>query len=346
MAPAPAHPVAVTLRRGAAADVLAELAAAAEEARGDTKLGLEVGRRWATRLPRPGRGGTPLLWESLATLGAVDLTVARAAEPHLDALAILDEAALLPPADATCGVWAAEGPGVRLGASETPGGWTLSGTKPWCSLADSLTHALVTAWVDADRRQLFLVDLDQPGVRILDTPWVARGLFAVRSPSVELDRAVARRVGGPEWYLRRDGFAWGGMGVAAVWYGATVAIARRLWLQAAERDLDQVGRMHLGVVDTALTAATAVLVAAADDVDAGRADGDDGALAALRVRQVVADAAETVLRTADHALGPGPLTTEEEHAARVDDLRLYVRQHHGERDAATLGGIVSKAPPW
>jgi hypothetical protein len=200
--------------------------------------------------------------------------------------------------------------------------------------------------VDDERRQLFAVDLRQPGVTPVDTPWVARGLTAVRSTSVDFAGAAATAVGEPEWYLRRDGFAWGGIGVAAIWYGGSVGLARRLWRQAADRELDQVGRLHLGRVDAALAAASSVLLAAAGAVDAGRAGGEDGALAALRVRQVVADAAETVLLAADHALGPGPLATEAEHAARVADLRLYLRQHHGERDTASLGDRVRSASPW
>ncbi|MCW2775533.1 MAG: Acyl-CoA dehydrogenase/oxidase domain protein, partial [Nocardioides sp.] len=59
-----------------------------------------------------------------------------------------------------------------------------------------------------------------------------------------------------------------------------------------------------------------------------------------------ADAAETVLLAADHALGPAPLTTEDEHAGRVADLRVYLRQHHADRDTAALGRLVSDVSPW
>ncbi|MEP9362681.1 acyl-CoA dehydrogenase family protein [Nocardioides sp. CN2-186] len=333
---------AVTLSPGPPHDEeLVALAADASDARGDVLRALELAERWGVRLPAPGRGRTAHLWAALATLGAVDLTVARAVEPHLDAAAILDEQR-----DGTWGVWAAEGPGVRLRAVPTADGATLTGRKPWCSLAADLTHALVTAWVDDERRQLFAVDLRQQGVATVDAPWVSRGLSAVRSTPVDFHDAAATPVGEPGWYLRRDGFAWGGIGVAAIWYGASVGLARRIWRQAAERELDQVGQLHLGRVDVALTAASSVLLGAADAVDHGRAAGDDGMLLALRVRQVVADAAESTLLAADHALGPGPLTTEEEHAGRVADLRVYLRQHHAERDTATLGRLVSGASPW
>ena len=338
----PTPPAAATLRPGQVPDdELSALAADAADARGDVRRALDLAQRWGKQLPAPGQGRTAHLWAALATLGAVDLTVARVVEPHLDALAILGD-----PRDGTWGVWAAEGPGLRLRAEPTPDGFTLGGRKPWCSLAADLSHALVTAWVDDDRRQLFAVDLRQPGVQVVDAVWVARGLRAVRSTAVDFDAAAATPVGEPEWYLRRDGFAWGGLGVAAIWYGGAVGLARRLWRQAAQRQLDQVGQLHLGRVDATLTAASSVLLAAAGAVDSGAAAGEAGALTALRVRQVVADAAETVLQSADHALGPGPLTTDDEHAAQVADLRLYLRQHHAERDTAALGRLVSTVSPW
>ena len=46
-------------------------------------------------IPQPGAGETLERWAALASLGAVDLSVARAIEPHLDAAAILVEAGLL-----------------------------------------------------------------------------------------------------------------------------------------------------------------------------------------------------------------------------------------------------------
>ena len=63
------------------------------------------------------------------------------------------------------------------------------------------------------------------------------------------------------------------------------------------------------------------------------------------MRQVVADTAHEVLDRVGRALGPGPLTSEEEHARRVADLTVYLRQHHGERDLARLGGSVAVALP-
>ena len=86
------------------------------------------------------------LFSALATLGSVDLTSARAVEPHWDAVAILDQAGVRHAEHSTWGVYAAAPPGTSLAATHLPdGGWQLSGTKPWCSLADRVSHALVTA---------------------------------------------------------------------------------------------------------------------------------------------------------------------------------------------------------
>ena len=315
----------------------------AHDRAGDAASGLELASLAPEAFPLPGAGATATLWDALAHVAAADLTVARALEPHLDARAILAEAHAagsdVPTVQdgETWGVFAAEGPGARLTAHATGTVTHLVGTKPWCSLAGTLSHALVTAWCDEERRRLYAVDLRTAATRVEPVPWVARGLRGVPSGPVSFDDADAVPVGEPGWYLERPGFAWGGLGVAAVWFGGACGVAQRLLDQCRRRPPDQVAFMHLGAVDAALHSASATLADAARAVDAGEAVGPDGARLALRVRRVVADAVDEVLGRVDHALGPGPLALEEEHAARVADLRLYVRQEHAERDAAALG---------
>ncbi len=300
-------------------------------------------------VPQPGSGATLLRWDVLAALAAADLTVARVAEAHLDAVAILAEASATEDVDlvaavgendlgrTTWGVYAAEGPGVLLTARRGDDGtFRLDGTKPWCSLANVVSHALVTAHVD-DGRQLFAVSLRHPGVQVRMGTWHARGLTDVPSGPVDFADVPAWPVGGPGWYLRRPGFAHGGIGVAACWYGGAVAVAGALRAAAARRDPDQLALWHLGAVDLQLHAARTVLRDAAAHVDAGQARDHDGTVLALRARSVVAAAAEQVLHHAGHALGPAPLTLDDEHARRVADLTVYLRQHHAERDLASLG---------
>ena len=231
-----------------------------------------------------------------------------------------------------------------LRAAEKQGSWTVDGTKPWCSLAGVLDHALVTAQVETER-QLFLVDLRRDSV-VVEPPagWVARGLRAVSSGPVQFSSTPARPVGKPGWYLTRPGFAWGGIGVAACWYGGARALADGLSTVAAKRGGDL---MHLAVgrMDVGLLAARLALADAARTVDAGRAEGTLGEILALRVRSVVAAAAEQALALVGHALGPAPLAFDETYARRTADLELYIRQHHAERDLAALGAALLAPEP-
>ena len=299
---------------------------------------VEVGRV----APVAGSGQTEALWDLLAGTAAQDVTTARVLEPHLDALSILaqvpdgvDLGALGADADSTWGVFAAEGPGVRLSAREEPGRWRLDGTKPWCSLAQQLSHALVTAWTP-DGRRLFAVDLRADGVQPEPGPWVARGLRQVISAPVQFEDVTAVPVGPTGWYLTRPGFAWGGIGVAACWWGGALGVGREMMAAARERENDQIGLAHLGAVDAALWSARAVLREAAALVD-DPPSWLDSSILARRCRQVAARCVEEVLERSAHARGPAPLALDETHARRTADLALYVRQHHAERDEASLG---------
>jgi len=321
--------------------------AAARAAGEDVDASLELAETYGICLPVPGGGATLWRWQLFADVAAQDLTVARILEAHADALAILAEAGVAPPTG-RWGVFAAEAPGVELTGRRLGAGWVVEGTKPWCSLGGRLDHALVTARVGAGR-QLFAVDLVHQSVRPEPASgWVARGLRAIPSGSVHFARAPARPVGGPGWYLDRPGFAWGGIGVAACWYGGARALAERLRCSAAQRPGDLVA-LSVGTIDVRLHAAWTCLSDAARQVDAQLAGGQHGELLALRVRSVVADAVETVLRQVGHTLGPAPLAFDETHARRVADLEIYVRQHHAERDLAALGhrlidGLIDPAP--
>jgi len=319
---------------------------------GDAGRALELARTVGRTLPRPGTGRTAERWSRLTEIAAVDLTAARVVEAHTDALAILGEAAeagfdVSAPADQAWGVFAAEGPGVRVHAEPAGERWTLHGTKPWCSLAGRLDRALITAHLPSADRRLFAIDLTDARVTVEPaTGWVARGLVEVPSTAIRLTHCPAEPVGPPGWYLDRPGFAWGGMGVAACWLGGAIGVARTLHASTRDREPDQIALMHLGAVDAVLTGAREVLSAAAAAVDRGAADGQAGVLWAARVRAVVAGAVDTVLLRVGHALGPGPPAFDADHARRVADLQLYVRQQHAERDDAALGALVRKLPSW
>lgn len=337
--------------------VPAPLAAlAAERAPRDVPAALETALLLGQHGALPGSGATAQRWEALATLASIDLGAARAAEPHLDALAILAQAptgdlpAVASSPDCTWGVFAAEGgPSALTAIQAADGSWSLTGTKPWCSLADRLSAALVTAHVGDGQRGLFAVDLSEAGVHTDSSAWQARGLTEIPSGPVEFRDVPAFSVGAPQWYLERPGFSWGGIGVAACWYGGAVGLARTLFTAAAARDtVDPLLAMHLGAVDESLQSARRALAEAAALVDAGQVDDSFGKFTAHRVRATIARACEDVLTRLGHALGPAPLAQDAEHSKRVADLQLYIRQHHAEKDQASLGTALLRAgvAPW
>ena len=317
----------------AGAPVAAAFAAAVESGRLD--------------LPLPGGGRTRQRWAVLAGLAEEDLSLARLAEGHADALAILAELGVLasPPAGSRWGVWAAQPPGPGLTARRTGHGWRLDGTKQYCSGAHSCTDALVTATAP-DGSRLFAVstrDLSPvPG------SWPATGMAASDTFDVEFDDIPGEPVGGPGGYTGRPGFAHGGAGVAACWYGGARAVGWTLLAAAAGRDVGPHALAHLGAVDIALRSAKAALDTAADEIDADPDDRENGGrLRALRVRALVEATATEVIQRVGRALGAGPLSHDEAHSRRVADLTVYLRQHHAERDLAELGTLVAgSGPSW
>lgn len=338
---------------------LGPLLAAAEAAVGDVPALLALATDAGAAAPRPGGGRTAFLWELLASVTAVDVAAGRILEPHLDAGAILAQAAA-PPGEqqpgagcavvgfeGTWGVFAAEGPGLALNAEDHAAGVVLTGSKPWCSIAAQLDHAVVTAHLDGGGRAAFAVDLHDAGVSFADPEWTSLGLREIPSGTVHFASVPAVPLGGDGWYYRRPGFAWGGMGVAACWLGGAVAVARG-YLDAlqksadAGREPDQLALAHLGEIDRTLAGLTQYLARTAARIDAGELSGPGAWSEALRIRGSVATAVERIQALVSQNLGPGPLAFDRRYGKRMADLALYIRQHHAMRDDAQLGALTFK----
>jgi alkylation response protein AidB-like acyl-CoA dehydrogenase len=294
-------------------------------------------------LPRPGHGRTRVRWAALAGLAESDLSLGRLAEGHADALAILDELdGPTPPAGSRWGVWAAMPPGPGLAAAHYDGTWWLDGTKQYCSGARVCTHVLVTAQTPQGVR-LFAAEVATDGVRPVPGSWPAVGMAGSDTLDVRFRRVPATAVGAPGGYTNRPGFAHGGVGVAACWYGGARGVARPLLTAARERDIGPHAFAHLGAVDIALRSASAALDQAADEIDDDPLDRKDaGSRRALRVRTLTEAVATEVLDRTGRALGAGPLGHDADHARRVADLVVYLRQHHAERDLEQLGRLVAR----
>jgi alkylation response protein AidB-like acyl-CoA dehydrogenase len=295
----------------------------------------------ALNLPLPGSGETDKRWWGLAGIARQDLSLARLAEGHADAVAILAElGGPPPPAGSRWGVWAAEPPTPVVHAEERDGGWVLTGTKPWCSGAHSCTHGLVTARIGADRA-LFAAEMDPAHTEPVEDTWPAVGMAGSDSGAIRFDAAPAEPVGAPGQYLNRAGFWHGAIGVAACWYGGACGVADTLLKQARAGRAGPHALAHLGAVDAALHAAGVALAEAARAVDADPLDSrGEARIRAMRVRAVVEATCDDVLTRVGRASGAGPLGSDAAHARRVADLTVYLRQSHAERDLAELGTLL------
>lgn len=295
-------------------------------------------------LPVPGGGETARRWAALAALGRTDLALARLAEGHVDALAILAEAGRPAVPSALHGVWAARSGGTGARLAQDADGLRLTGTVRFCSGANLLDRALVAATGPTGDPGGWLVEVDLTSAEIRrdQDSWPAIGMDASESLDVEftgLPVTPGMVVGEPGWYVGRRGFWLGGCGVAAVWLGGAAGVLDSVLavLQAApsvdEHQLAQIGALH-----TALRSADALLAESARIVDAD--PGLDAATIAGACRASAERAAWEMLDRVPRITGPTPLCRDRRFAQQLADLQVYVRQHHAERDLAGLGRAV------
>jgi alkylation response protein AidB-like acyl-CoA dehydrogenase len=313
------------------------------------------------QLPFPGGGSTLVRWQRLAAVAGIDLPLLKLYEGHTDALAILHELGFNAPGftqpgfkqsglqgavDATFakpgiwGVWAAEPPDAKVIVSQRQGDQVrLDGRKAWCSGAQLLDYALLTAWARDDTSHLVAVDLRQQNVRFASQHWQAVGMAGTASIDVHFDGAVGVCVGDSGAYLSRPGFWQGGGGIAAAWYGAAVALAEGLHKHRRDGRAEPHAEAHLGAVDAALCGAAASLRECAGWIDAHPLE--DASLPVQRLRAQVEMAVEQVCRHVGRALGATPFCRDPHFARLAADLPVFIRQSHAERDLAHLGQRVA-----
>ncbi|RRV10785.1 acyl-CoA dehydrogenase [Pseudomonas sp. v388] len=295
------------------------------------------------QLPLPAAGRTLERWQTLACVAGHDLGLCKLYEGHTDALAIMTElGAPAPGTGFTWGTWAAEPPQARVSVTGEGENLRLHGRKAWCSGAAVVSHGLLTAWDENGFQQLVALPMDQPGVQVTQDGWRAVGMAATGSFDIRLDHARGWRVGEPGAYLARPGFWQGGIGIAAVWYGAAQALAQRL-LQHAGKRPEPHSLAHLGAVDVALNGAGTLLRAAAAELD--RLPGANAELLARRCRAGIEHAAEQVMLHVGRALGAGVYCKDAGFARLAADLPVFLRQSHAEQDLAALGELTCSQLP-
>lgn len=155
-----------------------------------------------------GLGRTPDRWLTLfdwAQSGSV--SVARLAEAHADAVAILSEAGRAPVEGAIYGVWASVDRHHELRLDDSG---TISGAKSLCSGLGVVDRALVA--VVGDRGEQLLVDVEASGPTVASdrSGWETPALSETATGTVRYTQhRVEIVVGADGWYLDRPGF-WNG----------------------------------------------------------------------------------------------------------------------------------------
>ena len=285
--------------------------------------------------PLPGGGATARRHRLLYDLGREDLSLARLAEAHWDAIAILCEADREPVPGAVYGVWAAEIPGQSLTLTDG----ALSGIKPFCSGAGLIDRALITVTAPVPR----LVEIDvrsSPGLAFDHSKWHTQAFAQTGTATATfsaLPVATTDFVGPEDFYLSRPGFWNGACGPACCWAGGAAHLVD--WALKQKRS-DPHTLAHLGAMDSAQWAMAALLQAAGDEMDANPRDTTAGQIRALRLRHLVESHSTSILRALARAYGPHPLAFNEEISQNYAELDLYLRQSHAERDLEALGRMV------
>jgi alkylation response protein AidB-like acyl-CoA dehydrogenase len=300
-------------------------------------------------IPLPGHGETWRRFEVLASEAAADLSAGRLIEGHVDALAILAEARMKTfEESATYGVWAARTPSGGTMADVVPGGWLLSGSKPFCSGSGIIDRALVTAQAP-DGYRLFDISLKDHVARVHEDSWPAIGMADSQSHTLEFGGPVITEnhaVGPPGFYMNRPGFSFGAAGVAACWFGGAVGLVDALVDSLADEPSEHV-LSDLGLSVARLAAMREVLRSVANAIDIDPEDSSRKAhFRSLVARQVVHDGALEVLERVASAGGARPLCHDEVQSRRAADLFVYLSQHHGGSDAAQLGKLAKDSRSW
>jgi len=288
--------------------------------------------------------GEPLLlvdplrrWRRLVASGRADAVLGRLFEGHADAWVIATESGHALQYGARYGVWASQSGKTGVTARPHGTGWLIDGRMRFCSGANILDRALVTARTESGDVLLVDLDLARPGVAPIAGTWPAVGMDASDSGDVRVDGvAVEQPIGGPGFYLDRPGFPIGGIGVAAVWWGAAYGLFEAA-VSALGEETTEAQYAHIGALTVAFEVTAALLVDTARCLPVL----DRGGLEqrALVCRSAVDALVEDVVRRVPRITGPVPLTHDAAIAHRLADLPIYVRQHHAERDLTALGRL-------
>lgn len=294
------------------------------------------------QLPLPGAGNTAERHFRLMQIGREDLSLAKLAEAHWDAVSILGEAGRPAEPGALYGVWASEIPGKALRLEKAETGYKINGGKMFCSGAGMVDRALVT--VGIPESQLVEIDLRLNSARIeVDLSAWATDAFRLTQTGAVKFRGVEvlkeHLVGDADWYLNRPGFWHGACGPAACWAGGVAALVD--FAMESSRD-DPHTLAHLGAMNANDWLMKACLAVAGREIDEEPMSSMAAQIRALQLRHLVEETCTDRLRRFARAYGPQPLSMNHEISRRYHEVELYLRQSHSERDLELLAHLLRR----
>lgn len=293
-----------------------------------------------TPIPLPTFGNNVARLQCLFDIGQINLSLAKLAEAHWDALAILHEAGKVPAENILYAVWAAEIPGKQLQLQKHDNYWTLNGTKMFCSGAGIVDRVLITAehWLI----DLQLNDRSAECLQITSDPWITTAFQETQTSTVHFNNISCNQsdiIGEQGWYLNRPGFWAGALGPAACWGGGAAGLLNYA-LQNQRKDAHTLA--HLAAMEANVWAIKSFLKTAGEELDTDLKNTMKHQVLALKTRHLIEQACTDTLRRFARAYGPFPLACDEGISQRYQELDLYLRQNHAERDLEILGNLIKK----
>jgi alkylation response protein AidB-like acyl-CoA dehydrogenase len=227
---------------------------------------------------------------------------------------------------------------------EAQDGFTISGTKPICSGAGLIDCALVT--IQKPKPQLVLLDLKTYSDRLSYSTelWQTMAFKDTQTATIEVRNIPVTpedciRVG--NWYIDRPGFWQGSVNPAACWAGGAAGL---LDYAMGNKRHDAHTLAHLGAMQSNIWTCEAILEKAGDAFDQYPDIPELAQKIGLNARHQIEQLCSDTLRRFARAYGPFPLACDSEISRRYQELDLFLRQCHAERDLESLGQLL-KMPP-
>jgi alkylation response protein AidB-like acyl-CoA dehydrogenase len=294
-------------------------------------------------IPLPAIGSTAVRLRRLYEAGREDLSVAKLIEAHWDAIAILAEAGREYQPDALYAVWASDLRGNPLTVSREGEKLTLTGSKMFCTGGKLIDHALIT--INLPERWLIDLDLRHHNldhIHMSDEPWSTVAFGETQTSMVTFNEAMFRQsdiVGEHEWYFCRKGFWQGAIGPAACWGGGA---SKLLDFAMENQRKDPHTLVHLAAMSSNSWAIQSLLETAGNEIDAHPQDDCRAQLLALKTRHLIEQLCTDTIRRFARAYGPFPLACNAVISRHYQELDLFLRQCHAERDLENLGAILAE----